>query len=147
MLNIKALLEKLVGHFNNIDVFDNDVSGTDALGHTASWYYGTVSNFASGTTLTSLGVNKTIPAGTWIIIFDCRFGASATGYRGIQMAINNSAIGAAYAQKPSVTNNAMALQVMYQYKSTSSFTVDLRARQNSGSAQNLTWYMQLVRLK
>lgn len=146
MLDLKALLNKLVGHYNNIEVFDNDVSGTDALGHTESWYYGTVSR-ATGKTLTSLGLDKTIPAGTWMIIFELRFPASETGYRGMQMYINNSAVGETYVQKPAVTSNALALQTSYTYESSSNFTMDIRARQNSGSTQSLTWYMQLVRLK
>ena len=132
MLNLKALLLKLVQHYNNVGIY-NEWSGTYSL--------------ATGTTLTSVGVNKTIPAGHWIFFANYRFVSSATGYRSGQIFINDAAMGSSLARKTTSISALCQLQSTYICSSTSSFTVDIRMQQNSGSTQNVTWRLQAVRIK
>ena len=133
MLNIKALLLKLVQHHNNAGIY-----GTWNGDHSLS----------SSTTMSSVGVNKTIPAGEWIFFASYRFPAgSSTGFRQGQIYINDSPMGASLARK-TVGNSALCeLHGTFVYKSTVSFTVDIRMAQNTGSAKTVTWKLQAVRIK
>lgn len=139
MLDIKALLNKLVGHYNNIGIYNSTSSNPQG------YWTGTYS--LPNNTLTSVGVNKTIPAGEWMFFAGYRFPRSATGYRMGQIYINNSAMGASLARKTTSVSALCQLHGTFIYKSDVSFTVDIRMQQNSGSAQTITWYLQAVRIK
>lgn len=147
MLDIKALLLKLVNHYNNVGAV-----------YTGS---GTVSSLASGTSLVTLGsigtgTNKDpyLPAGIYLCNAHMEVGGYSSGYRLVQLGYtpqNGSVInkGASRVQIPSPgATYGIWINAFGAIKSDVPFTLHCRGCQNKGSAAaNVEWGLRAVKIK
>lgn len=113
---------------------------------TRATYSGTAQNFTSGTTLKTLGVNETLSAGFWIIIAEARYTSNATGYRSIQITADGSAQNATLVQAPAGGTGNVDLQTVATIEKSAAWVMDVNGRQNSGSAMNVDWYVQAIKV-
>ncbi len=140
MLDIKALLLKLVNHYNNVGtVYTNS---------------GTVSSLASGTSLVTLGSISNLPAGVYLCNAHMEVGGYSSGYRLVQLGYtpqNGSVInkGASRVQIPSPgATYGIWINAFGAIESDVPFTLHCRGCQNRGSAAaNVEWGLRAVKIK
>lgn len=113
---------------------------------TRATYSGTASNFTSGTTLKSLGVSETLSAGFWIIIAEARYASNSTGYRSIQITADGTGQNATLVQTPARGTGNVDLQTVATIEKSAAWVLDVNGRQNSGSAMNVEWYVQAMKV-
>ena len=107
---------------------------------------GTKSNFASSTSLSSLSVSKAMASGVWIVMASARYPSSSTGYRAIQITADGTGQNVSLMQTPAGGTGNVDLFTACIIEKNASWTLDLNGRQNSGSAQNVDWYIKCVKI-
>lgn len=141
MLNLKALLTKILNHINDVGTWVSDIASAVSCG-TAKYY-----KIAS----------ITLPAGTWTIFTCANFPATnATGYRDIYTTTDDFTNGTttmpsnyAYITRLVIPagNYAQVLNASFPVKVSSQTTFNLVGHQNSGSTMSVTGRMYAVRIK
>ncbi len=140
MLNIKALLLKLVNHYNNVgDFYSNS---------------GTIASLSSSTSLSTFGSITNLPAGVYICRGHVEFGGYSSGYRLVQLGYTpqgGSVInkGASRMQIPSPgATYGIWMSCVGAIKSDVPFTLHVRGCQNKGSAaEDVNWSLTALRIK
>lgn len=107
---------------------------------------GTASSFTSGTSLHSLGVSKTMASGIWIVMASARYPSNATGYRAIQITKDGTGQNVSLVQAPAGGTGNVDIFTAAIVEATASWTLDVNGRQNSGSSQNVDWYIKAVKI-
>lgn len=141
MLDLKALLAKILNHINNVGSWITDIPS--AVSCATARYYKVAS--------------VTLTAGTWLIFTGANFPATnATGYRDIYTTTVDFSNGTTTA--PSnyafitrlvipAGNYAQVLNASFPVKISSETTFNLVGHQNSGSTMSVTGRMYAVRIK
>lgn len=81
------------------------------------------------------GINSTLPAGRWLVKANAEFASNATGFRAAILRIGISSL---MAHSPAAVSGAVSkVSVIASVLLTSSTTVGLQVRQNSGGALNV----------
>ena len=116
---------------------------------TTSLSNGTETSVATGTDVTLN--SRTLAAGVWIIIYKVTFGANATGYRRAYLANSDTSTSAQYQSRltqPAVNSSSVDTEITMAnvVNLSSSTTLYLRCRQNSGSTLSCTGAIRCVRL-
>ena len=144
MLNIKALLLKLVQQYNGIGTQEYDTgtyTSSIASGSTVDKTFGSISN---------------IPAGTWLCFGYLSWPASnATGFRAIELAktesggsISNQSISLVCIPSSNSSYGAW-IQTSCAIESSTTWTLSVRGCQNSGTTitDDVDWVLKAVRIK
>lgn len=113
---------------------------------TRATYSGTATNFTSGNTLKTLGVSETLSAGFWVIIAEARFASNSAGYRSIQITADGTGQNATLVQTPAGGTGNVDLQTVATIEKSAAWVLDVNGRQNSGSAMNVEWYVQAMKV-
>lgn len=116
---------------------------------TTSLSNGTATSVATATDVTLN--SRTLDAGVWIIIYKVTFGANATGYRRAYWANSDTSTTAQYQSRltqPAVNSSSVDTEITMTnvVNLSSSTTLYLRCRQNSGSTLSCTGAIRCVRL-
>ena len=134
MLDLKALLTKILQRLADIGDTIN-VSGT-------------VSSLSSSTSIAEqTGTRQTLDEGTWIITATVRYSNSSTGYRGLNLFADGTAVASSFVRMAPISGNLSMLQTTLPIKLTADTTIGIGMQQNAGSAMsNVAWYMRAVRI-
>ena len=130
---------------------NSQFSGVRALGHANN--IGTQTNasgsnsIASGTSMVKVADAMTLSTGCFVITAGVQFTDNSTGTRGARLYFDGSASATAYAAYPAGNGvRAMSLCAVRTVSAGNTLDVDVYARQNSGSAMTITWYVQAMRI-
>ena len=159
---VKTVWDVLSDRYEEMELGTLSTSLADALGITTSLEKlsggggqftptvvtdsGTKSSFASGTSLASLSVSKTMASGVWIVMASARYPSSSTGYRAIQITADGTGQNVSLMQTPAGGTGNVDLFTACIVEKNAAWTLDLNGRQNSGSAQNVDWYIKCVKI-
>ena len=135
MLNIKALLLKLVQHYNDVGV--NKTGGK-----------ATATSIANSSSWQDLGVSQTMDPGMYLIEISVRFASKSAGYR--SLAICADGIRMAGSVVHYEDKGACYLTPQISVERTSTWTLSFQVRQYSsgGSAINVSsYYWRTMRVK
>ena len=133
-----------------IEIGNSDVNGVRLLGHSSNIGAmltddGTKS-LSSGTSLVKIADPFALPVGSWIVFASVQFPDNSTGTRAARLYFGGTASGTAYAAYPSGAGlRAMSISAPYNVSS-GTVDVDLYARQNSGGALTVTYYVRAMRI-
>lgn len=141
MLNIKALLLKLVQHYNSID--DIYETGT----YTAT--------LASSTSVSTIGTVSGLAAGTWICFGYISWPGKASGFRAIELAYTKSGgsvtnVPVSLVAIPAVSSSySVMIQTSCAIVSDTTWSLHVRGCQSSGSnmTDDIEWTIKAVRIK
>jgi len=107
----------------------------------------TKNNVASGTTLVQISNDEiSLDPGRWLLIGEAQFPASTTGIRELAWYSGTTLLNASYITTPGTSGQPTRLQSCVTVLLTASTTMNLYAAQNSGSARNITYYWQVIRI-
>ena len=135
MLDLKALLTKLVQHYNNI--------GIGKSGGTA-----TAKSIANSSSWQDLGVSESMPAGIYFIDISVRFASKTSGYRSLAICANGTRLGGSLVHYED--KGACYLASSITVDMSSSWTLSFQVRQyvSGGSAINVSsYYWRTMRVK
>ena len=143
MLNLKALLLKLVQHYNNIG--SNDVFQTGT--YTAT--------LASSTSASTIGTVTNIPAGTWLCSGYINWPAKAGGFRAVELgytksggSVTNAPVSLVCIPSVSATYSVL-IQCSCAIESDTTWSLHVRGCQSSGSdmTDDISWTLKAIRIK
>lgn len=146
MLNIKALLLKLVQHYNTIGT----IEPSDNYGYGSAISIPNSSTWQSVDTLAGTKWEApTLSAGTWVVFASMRFASKAnTSYRSARINAGGETYGLTHWQ---AGTGAAAIELSATFNKTSSWKLDFDVRQYSSSsttALNLSdFYYRAMKLK
>lgn len=135
MLNIKALLLKLVQHYNNV--------GVDKTGGKS-----TATSIANSSTWQDLGVSESMDPGMYLIEISVRFASKSAGYRSLAICADGIRMGGSVVHYED--KGACYLTSQISVERTSAWTLSFQVRQYSsgGSAINVSsYYWRTMRVK
>lgn len=136
MLDLKALLLKLVQHYNTIGIIGTTTDSKTgvSLSNSNNWQ--------------SFGVNETVGPGTWLITADMRFGSKANNsYRSARIHAGDTYHAITHYQAGSGETGIALIAVVTK---TENWTLDFEGRQYSSSsttAITCSCYWKVMQLK
>ena len=139
---LSTSLAEALGISNDLDKNDSVAQFVPVI----ETFSDTASNFTSGTSLHSLGVNQTMSAGKWVVLAACRYASNATGYRAIQITADGTGQNVSLMQTPAGGTGNVDLVTAAIIDKAASWTLDVNGRQNSGSSMNVDWYVKAIKV-
>ena len=136
MLDLKALLTKLVQHYNNI--------GIGKSGGTA-----TAKSIANSTSWQDLGVSESMPAGIYFVDISVRFASRTSGYRSLAICADGERMSGSVVHYEDKGACYLTSSIMID-RSSSNWTLSFQVRQyvSGGSALNVSsYYWRTMRVK
>lgn len=135
MLNIKALLLKLVQHYNNV--------GVDKTGGKS-----TATSIANSNTWQDLGVSQTMDPGMYLIEISVRFASKSAGYRSLAICADGIRMSGSVVHYEDKGTCYLTSQISVERTSTWTLSFQVRQYSSGGSAINVSsYYWRTMRVK
>lgn len=135
MLDIKALLLKLVQHYNNI--------GVDATGGT-----GTAHSLPNSNTWQDLGVSQSMSAGSYFVEISVRFANKTAGYRSLAICADDIRLAGSVVHYADSGTAYLTSQISVNRDSNWTLSFQVRQYSSGGSAINISsYYWRTMRIK
>ena len=128
------------------------VSGHDsAIG--AMWYHGTSTTLASTTSFIEIPNDASdidLTTGRWLVTAYGGFPTAVTGYVGLAFMIGGTRVSEGSVLIPATSSTSWSTSIstsIIRDVSSSGETISLGYIQNSGTSQNVTWYIRAIRIR